>query len=57
MVMKASQRQSSASWSSRRSFTLIMPKRRSSKVVPGVGGFSPSDWINQVSSTSYTHWV
>ena len=42
MVMKASQRQSSASWRSRRSFTLVVPKRRSSKVMPGVGGFSPS---------------
>ena len=47
-------RQSSASWSTRLSFTLIMPKRRSSKVVPGVGRSSPPDWINQVWSTSYT---
>lgn len=31
MVMKPLQRQSSASWSSRRSFTLIMPTRRSSQ--------------------------
>jgi hypothetical protein len=57
MLMKASQRQSRSSRSNRLSFALIFPKRRSSRVVPGMSGFSPADWISHVPRTSKTHRV